>query len=40
MCYDISEGHGAGAYTDINFKGAQFGGGGEGGRRGLNLANL
>ena len=31
MCYDISQGHGAGAYTDINFKGAQFRGG-EGGR--------
>ena len=24
MCYDISQCHGAGAYTDIYFKGTQF----------------
>ena len=28
MCYDISQGHGAGTYTDIYFKGTEFGGGG------------
>ena len=28
MCYDISQGHGAGIYTDIYFKGTEFGGGG------------
>ena len=27
MCYDISQGHGAGTYTDIYFKGTEFGGG-------------
>ena len=26
MRYDISHGHGHGAYTDIYFKGTQFGG--------------
>ena len=25
MCYYISQGHGAGAYTDIYFKDTQFG---------------
>ena len=33
MYYDISQGHGAEAYTDIYFKGTQF-------RGVLNLANL
>ena len=28
MCYDISQGHGAGACTDIYLKGTEFGGGG------------
>ena len=27
MCYDISQGHGAGACTDIYLKGTEFGGG-------------
>ena len=27
MCYDISQGHGTGTYTDIYFKGTEFGGG-------------
>ena len=27
MRYDISQGHGTGAYTNIYFKGTQFGGG-------------
>ena len=36
MCYDISQGHGAGTYTDIYFKGTEFGGGWRGV---LNLAS-
>ena len=41
MCYYISQGHGARAYTDIYFKGTQFFFWGGGGVQNLaNLANL